>query len=68
MTTHEMLLLLLFHLCRVSGDAFLCVWFWVLPPLQLLESCITPHLQPEACPSIPRHSKFFLGPLVLVCH
>ena len=35
MTTHEMILCV--HLCRVSGDAFLCVWFWVLPPFQLLE-------------------------------
>ena len=30
------------HLCRMSGDAFLCVWFWVLPPLQLLENQVTP--------------------------
>ena len=28
MISHEMILLCL---SRVLGDAFLCVWFWVLP-------------------------------------
>ena len=53
------------HLCRVSGDAFLCGWFRVLPLLLLLENCGTPHLRLDACLSVPQHSKFSRVPLVL---
>ena len=64
------------HLCRVSGDAFLCLWFWVLAPFQLLEDLGTRHLRLEArrsnAAAMPRHAaacrstaKFPSGPLVL---
>ena len=61
MTAREMILLC----SSLQGvrTCILCVWFWVLPPLQLLEHWVTPppHLRLEACRSMPQHSIFFWG-------
>ena len=59
MTTHETVLLC--SSLQVVGRCISLCWFWVLPPFQRLANLVTPHLQLEACRSMPHHSKFFLG-------
>ena len=62
MTTHE--IILFWSSFMVSGDAFVCVWFRVLPLLHLLEIFGTPHLRLEACLNTANLS---WGPLVTGC-
>ena len=61
-TTHEMILLC--SSLRVLGHRFLCVWSWVLPPLQPLENWAPPTYGLKHAAACHSTANFSLGPLV----